>query len=78
MRERDELDDAMEAMSLLPDELEKEEAMERRERHDEAEDDVEFVLDVAVDMKEEATELRPGARKRKGWVLWGGVRRTRL
>jgi hypothetical protein len=62
MRERDELDDAMEAMSLLEVELEKEDAMESRERHDEDEDDVELVLEVAVDMKEEATELRPGAR----------------
>jgi hypothetical protein len=62
MRERDELDDAIEAMSLLEVELEKEDAMESRERHDEDEDDVELVLEVAVDMKEEATELRPGAR----------------
>jgi hypothetical protein len=58
--EREELDDAIEAISLLPVELEKEEAIESRERHDEPDDDVEFVLDVAVDMKDEAIELRPG------------------
>jgi hypothetical protein len=56
------LDDATEgAISLLPVELEKEDAIDSRERHDEPDDDVEFVLDVAVDMKEEATELRPGS-----------------
>lgn len=46
-------------MSLPPEELEKVDAIENRERHDEPEDDDEFVLEVAVDMKEEATELRP-------------------
>jgi hypothetical protein len=61
--EREELDDAIEgAISLLPVELEKEDAMESRDRHDEPEDDVEFVLDVAVDMKDEATELRRDSR----------------
>jgi hypothetical protein len=64
--EREELDDAMEgAISLLPVEDEKVDARESRDRHDEPEDDVEFVLDVAVDMKDDATELRPGRGKRK-------------
>jgi hypothetical protein len=68
--EREELDDAIEGvMSLLPVELEKVDAMESRDRHDEPEDEVEFVLDVAVDMKDEATELRPEIMlARKG--LW--------
>jgi hypothetical protein len=58
--ECEELDDAIDgAASLLLVEDEKVDAIESRDRHDEPEDDVEFVLDVAVDMKEEATELRP-------------------
>lgn len=60
--EREELDDAIEgAMSLLPPvEEEKVDAMESRERHDEPEEEVVVVLAVDVDMKDEATELRPG------------------
>ena len=54
--EREEFEDAM---LLPPEELEKVDAMESRDRHDEPDEDDEFVLEVAVDMKEEATELRP-------------------
>jgi hypothetical protein len=58
--DREELDEAMDGvMSLPPEELENVDAIENRERHDEPEDDDEFVLEVAVDMKDEATELRP-------------------
>jgi hypothetical protein len=46
-------------MSLPPEELEKVDARESRERHDDPEEDDELVLEVAVDMKEDATELRP-------------------
>jgi hypothetical protein len=60
--ECEELDDATEgAASLLLVEDEKVDAIESRDRHDEPEDDVEVVLEVAVDMKEDATELRPGS-----------------
>lgn len=63
--EREELDEATEgAMSLLPVELENVDAIESRDRHDDPEDDVEFVLEVAVDIKDEATELRPAPCKR--------------
>jgi hypothetical protein len=54
--EREEFEDAI---LLPPEELEKVEAMESRERHDDPEEDDEFVLVVAVDMKEDAVELRP-------------------
>jgi hypothetical protein len=58
--ECEEVDDAIDgAASLLLVEDEKEDAMESRDRHDEPDDDVELVLEVAVDMNEEATELRP-------------------
>lgn len=46
-------------MSLLPVDDENVEAIDNRDRHEDAEDDDEAVLDVAVDMKDEATELRP-------------------
>lgn len=60
--DRDELDEAMEgAMSLLPVELEKVDAMERRDRHDDPEEEVAVELVVVVDMKDEAVELRPAA-----------------
>lgn len=56
----EELDDATEPdMSLLPVELEKVEASDSLDRHDEPDDEVEVVFVVAVDMKDEATELRP-------------------
>ena len=56
----EEFDDATEPdISLLPVELEKVEARDSLDRHDEPDDDVEVVFAVAVDMKEEATELRP-------------------
>jgi hypothetical protein len=62
--EREEFDEATEeVMSLPPEELEKVDASESRERHDEPEEDDELVLEVAVDMKDEATELRPGTCK---------------
>lgn len=58
--ERDEFDEAIEeAMPLLPDELEKVDAIDNRDRHDDPEEDDELVLEVAVDIKDEATELRP-------------------
>jgi hypothetical protein len=60
--EREEDDEAIEgAMSLLPVAVEKVEAIERRDRHDDPEEDVVLELEVVVDMKDEATELRPGA-----------------
>lgn len=59
VRDRDELDEAMDgAMSLLPVDDENVDASDNRDRHDEAEDDDDFVLEVAVDIKDEATELR--------------------
>jgi hypothetical protein len=60
--EREEFDDAI---LLPPEELENVDAMESRDRHDEPEDDDEFVLEVAVDMKDEATELRPTECKQR-------------
>jgi hypothetical protein len=52
-------------MSLPPEELEKVDARESRERHDDPEEDDELVLEVAVDMKEDATELRPRTCKQE-------------
>lgn len=49
------------AMSLLPVEEEKVDAIESRDRHDEDDEDVVLVLAVDVDMKDEATELRPNS-----------------
>lgn len=64
--EREDVEEATEVlMSLLPVELENVEARESRERHDEPEEEDELVLEVAVDMKDEATELRPGRRKHR-------------
>jgi hypothetical protein len=64
--EREELDEAIEgAMSLPPEELENVDARESRERHDDPEEDDELVLEVAVDMKEDATELRPRTCKQE-------------
>jgi hypothetical protein len=60
--EREEFEDAI---LLPPEELENVEAIESRERHDDPEDEDEFVLVVAVDMKEDAMELRPVQRKRQ-------------
>jgi hypothetical protein len=61
-------------MSLLPVELEKVDARESRDRHDEDDDEVEFVLDVAVDMKDEATELRRDSNVWENirWIKCGG------
>jgi hypothetical protein len=57
--EREELEEAMEgAMSLLPVDEEKVDARESRDRHDDPEDAEEVVLEVEVDMKDDATELR--------------------
>lgn len=62
MREREEVEEAMDgAMSLLPVDEEKVDAIESRDRHDEPEDADELVLEVDVDIKDEATELRPGS-----------------
>jgi hypothetical protein len=72
--EREEFEDAI---LLPPDELEKVEAMESRDRHDDPDEDDEFVLEVAVDMKEEATELRPMNCKRQDLVRSDEIRRTR-
>jgi hypothetical protein len=59
MREREELEEAMDgAMSLLPVDEEKVDAIESRDRHDEPEDADELVLEVDVDMNDDATELR--------------------
>lgn len=59
IREREELEEAIEeAVSLLTVAEEKVEAMERRDRHDELEDEVAFELIVFVDMKDEALECR--------------------
>jgi len=66
-------------MSLPPEELEKVDAIENRERHDEPEDDDEFVLEVAVDMKEEATELRRDSKvcENMRWIMCGGCLASR-
>lgn len=62
--EREEFEEATDPdMSLPPEELEKVDASESRERHDEPEEDDMVVLEVAVDMKDEATELRPATRE---------------
>lgn len=62
--DRDEFDEAMEeAASLLPVADEKVDAIESRDRHDDPDEDVVWELDVAVDMKDEATELRPKRRE---------------
>jgi hypothetical protein len=62
--DRDELDEAIDgAISLPPEDDEKVDASDNRERHDEAEDDDDLVLEVAVDIKDEATELRPEPSK---------------
>lgn len=63
IREREELEEAIEeAVSLLTVAEEKVEAMDRRDRHDELEDEVAFELIVFVDMKDEALECRPAQR----------------
>lgn len=60
IRDRDELDEAIDAAeSLLAVAEEKVEAMDRRDRHDEPEDDVVVELAVVVDMNDDAVELRP-------------------
>lgn len=46
------------ALSLLPVELENVDASDRRERHDEPDDDVELVAVVFMDARDEI-ELRP-------------------
>jgi len=57
---REEVEEAEEAArSLLPVDEEKVEASDRRDRHDEPEDEVVVELAVLVDMKDEAVELRP-------------------
>ena len=72
MREREEDEEAMDgAMSLLTDAVEKVEAIDRRERHDEAEEEVALEVEVDVDMKEEAVELRPRAGGQHGGGGWG-------
>lgn len=55
---RDEADEEIEAASLLPVEVEKVDASDRRDRHDEPEDEVELVAVVFVEAKDEM-ELRP-------------------
>jgi len=75
MRDRDELDEAMEgAMSLLPVEVEKVDAIESRDRHDDPEDEVVVVLAVEVDMNDDATELRRDsmACENMRWMTCGG------
>jgi hypothetical protein len=58
--ERDDDEEAMELrISLRPEDEEKVEAMESRDRHDEADEDVVVELAVLVDMNDEAVELRP-------------------
>lgn len=65
--EREELEDAMDgAMSLLAVDVEKVDAIESRERHDEPDEDEELVLAVEVETKDEATELRPELNKQTG------------
>lgn len=49
----------MEAL-LVVDEEEKAEAIDKRERHDELDEEVAAELAVLVDMKDEAVEVRPG------------------
>lgn len=56
---RDDVEEATdEAVSLRPVELENVEAIESRDRHDEPDDDVEFVAVVLVDARDEM-EFRP-------------------
>jgi len=73
--EREEFEEATDPdMSLPPEELEKVDASESRERHDEPEEDDVVVLEVAVDMKDEATELRRESSVCENirWIICGG------
>lgn len=57
--EREDVEEALDgAASLFAVDDEKVDAMERRDRHDEPEEDVVVELAVLVDMKDEAVELR--------------------
>lgn len=59
--EREDEEEAIDgAISLLPEAVEKVDAIDRRDLHDEAEEEVALEEVVDVDMKEEAVELRPG------------------
>lgn len=55
---RDEADEAIDAASLLPVEVENDDAIEKRDRHDEPDDEVELVAVVFVDARDDI-ELRP-------------------
>lgn len=73
--DREEVDEAMEgAMSLLPVELEKVDARESRDLHDDPEEDVAVELEVVVDMKDEAVELRRDSIACENilWIICGG------
>ena len=60
-REEEEEEEAIDgAMSLFTEAVEKVDAIDRRDLHDEAEEEVALEEVVDVDMKEEAVELRPG------------------
>jgi hypothetical protein len=52
------------ALSLLPMDEEKVDAIDSRDRHDDPEEDVVVELAVLVDMNDEAVELRPKHHKR--------------
>ncbi len=57
--DEDEAIDGVIDMSLFTEAVEKVDAIERRDLQDDAEEEVALELVVEVDMKEEATELRP-------------------
>lgn len=63
----------MEAL-LVVDEEEKAEAIDKRERHDELDEEVAAELAVLVDMKDEAVEVRREsmACENMRWIRWGG------
>lgn len=64
--DRDEDEDAIEgALLLLLVEEENDEAIDKRDRHDDPDEDVADELAVLVDMKDEAVELRPEVSERE-------------
>jgi hypothetical protein len=75
-------DDAKEEvllLLLLLEEVEKVDVIDRRERHDEADEVVVEELTVLVDIKDKAAELRRESRacENMRWIRWGGCLASR-
>jgi hypothetical protein len=76
--ERDDDEEAMELrISLRFEDEENVDAMESRDRHDDADEDVVVELAVLVDMNDEAVELRPKLGKHV-YTQAGGEEHTRV